>query len=324
MFQSIMIYKQSSSLYFLGALYSIAVNAATQICPLLGPDFQAPTNLCGSTTIQNAKSNLTQILNQAILTNNSTYGFFDGQNTSFSLEIFSLNDLDLVFEQHHTAPAVITYSDGTQNVDTNTTYRIGSLTKLMTVYSFLIQAGDVTFNEPVTKYVPELEAAAGNYNATEDPIDHVAWEEVTIGDLASQLADIGRDYSGFGELSGPFAPPGFTPAVAGLPPLDSLDTPICLGGSYCDRANFFRGFLKRHPVYAPSTNAIYSNAAYLILSYALENMTGIDMPTMVQDSLLIPLNLSSGTSWMLPPADNSTAIIPDGGAWGLSLGDETA
>jgi CubicO group peptidase (beta-lactamase class C family) len=62
----------------------------------------------------------------------------------------------------------------------------------------------------------------------------------------------------------------------------------------------------------------------LILSYALENMTGIDMPTMVQNSLFIPLNLSSGTSWMLPPADNSTAIIPDGGAWGLSLGDETA
>ena len=202
----------------------------------------------------------------------------------------------------------------------DTTYRIGSLTKLFSVYTFLVESGDVKFNEPVTKYIPELLEAAEALNATQNPVDYVAWEDVTIGELASQTADIGRDFAGFGELDGLANVDG---VAAGLPPLNASETAACYGGGYCTRVQFFAGFTERHPVYAPATAPIYSNAAYQILSYALENITGVDFPTMVENSLFKPLNLSAGTSWTLP-ASNSNGIIPEGAAWTIDLGDETA
>jgi CubicO group peptidase (beta-lactamase class C family) len=196
------------------------------------------------------------------------------------------------------------------------------LTKLFTVFVFLIEAGDANSNEPITKYVPELLEASEALNATENPIDYVAWEDITIGVLASQLADIGRDYSGFGELDS-ILNAGFDPTTAGLPTLNATETPVCEGGAFCNRQQFFQGFTERHPVYAPGTAPIYSNAAYMILSYALENITGIDFPTSVQNSVFSPLNLSNGTSWF-QPSFNDTAIIPDNSAWSIPLGDETA
>lgn len=312
-----------STLSLLGLFLPLTSHAYPN-CPLLGPDFPAPTKLSCSPTIQSAKAILTRALTQVINSSNSSYGPFDATNTSFSLEVFSIHESDPVFEKHFTAPAVATYQDGTKNVNSNTTYRVGSLTKLMTVYTFLIEAGDMKFNDPITKYVPELRDAAEALNATQDPIDYVAWEDVTIGELASQMSGIARDYSGFGELDSPVSGQGVDPSTYGLPPLNASAVPLCAGGAFCNRQQFFAGFTKRHPVYAPSTGAIYSNAAYMILSYALENITGIDFPTTVQNSLFTPLNLSSGTSWTLPPADNSTAIIPDGSSFALNLGDETA
>jgi CubicO group peptidase (beta-lactamase class C family) len=306
------------SALFLGACLSLTAHAVPP-CLLLGPDFPAPRKLSSSPAIQSAIANLTQVLDQTLSMNISSYGPFDAYNTSFSLEIFSTHEEAPLFINHTTAPAVSGFGAGTKSVNSNTTYRIGSVTKLFTVYTFLIQAGDKKWSDPITKYIPELEAAASCFNATQDSLDLVAWEDVTIGDLASQMADIGRDYSGFGELEllGEESP------MDGLPPLNASDVPSCAGGAGCDRAQFFAGFTKRHPVYAPGTAAIYSNAAYMILSYALENITGKAFPRLIQESLFEPLTLSSGTSWTIPE-DNSTSIIPPNGAFALDLGDETA
>lgn len=103
----------------------------------------------------------------------------------------------------------------------------------------------------------------------------MAWEDITVGDLASQLADIGRDYAGFGELDGPLNP-NFQPSTDGLPSLNATEVLICCGEGYCNRQQFFQMFTQRHPVYASASASIYPNAAYIILSYALESITGID------------------------------------------------
>jgi len=103
-------------------------------------------------------------------------------------------------------------------------------------------------------------------NAADDLLDCVVWEDVTVGELASQMAGIGRDSAGFGELE--FL--GFTSAMDGLSPLATPEVATCTGGGGCSRAQFFAGFTQRHPVYAPGTAGIYSNAAFLILLYAFE------------------------------------------------------
>ena len=78
-----------------------------------------------------------------------------------------------------------------KKIDSDTVYRLGSLTKIFTVYTWLAQDGDVKWNEPITKYVPELAQAADK--AKDDPVGNVAWDEVTVGSLAGQLSGAGRD-----------------------------------------------------------------------------------------------------------------------------------
>jgi len=76
-------------------------------------------------------------------------------------------------------------------VDADTVYRIGSLTKIFTVYTFLAEAGDIHFNSPITNYVPELAALVQNNSA--NAINRVAWEDITVGELASHMAGIASD-----------------------------------------------------------------------------------------------------------------------------------
>lgn len=67
---------------------------------------------------------------------------------------------------------------------------------------------------------------------------------------------------------------------------------------------------------------MYSNVAYQILAYALENITGFDIQTSVENSVIKPLGLSH-TSWDAP--DSSIGVIPGDFAstwWGVTLGDE--
>ena len=58
------------------------------------------------------------------------------------------------------------------------------------------------------------------------------------------------------------------------------------------RADFFDGFTKRHPVYAPFTTPVYSNAAFQILGYVIEKVAGEPYELAIQNSILKPLSLS--------------------------------
>ena len=82
---------------------------------------------------------------------------------------------------------------GVRKAGRDAVYRLGSLTKIFTVYTWLALDGDGKFNDPITKYVPELAAAAGRHGERDDPVRYVSWEDVTVGALASQMGGIIRD-----------------------------------------------------------------------------------------------------------------------------------
>lgn len=87
---------------------------------------------------------------------------------------------------------------------------------------------------------------------------------------------------------------------------------------------FFNGFTQRYPVFAPQTTPIYSNAAFRILSYVVEAVTGQTFASVVQQQILTPLQLAD-TSLSIPPA--STGVIPlseSVSGWNMGLGDEVA
>lgn len=61
---------------------------------------------------------------------------------------------------------------------------------MLAVYTYLVAAGDVPFNDPIAKYVPELAVYASRNaaNLESDPIDYFDWKSVIIGALASRMS----------------------------------------------------------------------------------------------------------------------------------------
>lgn len=113
-------------------------------------------------------------------------------STSFSLQLYSLHDAQPLLTFHHTAPSLAASKEGVTKVDSDTVYRLASVSKALTVYIYLLAIGDSSFNDPITKYVPELAEYAATRNAS-DVLGAIDWDSITVGALASQLSGIPRD-----------------------------------------------------------------------------------------------------------------------------------
>ncbi|KAL9618730.1 MAG: hypothetical protein Q9160_006609 [Pyrenula sp. 1 TL-2023] len=282
-----------------------------QPCPLLGHIFPPPTHLSSSATIiqalQALQSNFTDGVRTGILASNP----ITPNTTSFSVALFSSTEdsgdpsnpsssQPYFFDYHYTSPAHSKSTEGlgTSDVDANTTYRLGSLTQVFTVWAFLINAGEGHWHESVTKYVPELAQAVQERDPSLDLVAHVDWNAVTLGDLAGHLAGIRRDYSNSNTLS-------FGPQF-GLTSLPNNDKLAC-GTIHqpCSREEFFAGISNAVPVSSSGTTPIFSSAAFTILSYALEALTSKPFPSLLTSSLLKPLDL---TSTSLDPSSSSHTL----------------
>jgi hypothetical protein len=173
--------------HILSVVLFTAVSTCQYIsCPLLGPDYPAPSNLQDDAQIISANQNLSQQLN-SLVNSNSTH--FD-TSTSFSIQWFTAESNQSLFQYHYTGPSVAQSSNGTRNITGDSIYRVGSIAKLYTIYLFMVEAGDQYFTRPITDFVPELAQAALD---ARDSVNATQWEDITIGALASQMAGIARD-----------------------------------------------------------------------------------------------------------------------------------
>lgn len=119
---------------------------------IYGPIYQPAANASFEAFVD-ARAQATQAIEQVIATGNSTYGPFDlSLPNSFSASVFLLNSDEPIFEYHYEAPGLNgSYTKGKLTEDT--IYRTGSLGKLMTIYTWLVDIGDSVFTDPITKYV---------------------------------------------------------------------------------------------------------------------------------------------------------------------------
>lgn len=88
-------------------------------------------------------------------------------------------------------------------------------------------------------------------------------------------------------------------------------------------AEFFNGLLKAHPAAPTSSTPIYSNAAFQVLAYALETLSGQAYPDLLIDKIIKPLGLTQ--SFYNKPSI-SLGVIPSNpsdSGWELPMGDET-
>jgi CubicO group peptidase (beta-lactamase class C family) len=170
------------SLWTLSALALSAEAIKTTGCPLLGPAFPAPTALSEDPTFSSKAEELTSKLNEAI----------EDGSLSFAVQVFSSEEDHSAFGFYHTDDPIKVGSVGVKEVDEDTMFRIGSISKLWTMYLFMTLEGTRYFHEPVSKYVPELQI---EYSSAQekDKINYLQWSDVTIGELASHQAGLARD-----------------------------------------------------------------------------------------------------------------------------------
>lgn len=163
-------------------------------CPLLGPAFPAFSLDTNDKTVAGALQELTKRFDTLVSTNTGVHGDVSA-NTTFSIALFSSDtgnaeDEPFFWQYHYTAPTLNQSLVGSHAAGKDSIYRIGGLTEVFTVWSLLFtRNGDQIFDDPVTKYLPEL----GNSTKEQDVIKHVKWDDVTVGQLASHMSGIARD-----------------------------------------------------------------------------------------------------------------------------------
>ncbi|KAJ5368601.1 uncharacterized protein N7496_008361 [Penicillium cataractarum] len=295
-------------------LLHIAVIDAIHLCPLQGPIWPAPTGLSNDATVQSALKNITKTIQNA-----SDAGNFSG--ASLSLEIFDTSSSNALLTYAHTAKEINT-TLGVSKVDENTVFRIGSTSKMFPMLLLLIQGGFSPLQDPISKYIPELKAAAddllGNSTKRNNGIDYTRWNEITVGELASHLAGIARDY---GVLD--LTEQASLLQSLGFPALPPAQIPPCGVPNPCSRKQFFDGMLQSHPIVPTSSTPIYSNAAFQVLGYVVEALAnGKDFEKVMKEKITKPLNMAH-TFYTTP--NSSLGVIPSYQGeywWDFDIGEE--
>lgn len=258
----------------------LAAPSANAYCPPTGPVLPPPN-------LADCSSNLTSDLRQMLSAISSQ------TDATFSVQVTSRNRT--FFEHHHTGTTLADI--GTAEVDGDSVYRLASVTKVFTVLALLLQEG-VNLDLPASHYVAELDGVPG-------------YEDVTLRMLASQLGGVPRDGYMFDITSGltpdqlkEFGLPSIEPP-ANVPKCDAIsqDQPPCT------RSEFFDVLAGAGKTWQPGDRAAYSNLAYIILGFAVENITGSAYVDVVRDEITEPLGMTS-TSY-LAPSDLDRLVVPN-------------
>jgi hypothetical protein len=159
---------------------------------LLGPTFPPPRLLITNDNFLFASSQLSSQLRSSLEQGKTPFGNLTPGASSVSISMTSTAQESTIFDFNFTGSSLNVSAGGTDQVSGDSVFRIGSISKLLTVYAFLLNDGMAHWGKPVTNYVPEICQAAQRWRNNSE-LDYVRWEEVTLGDLASHMSGISRD-----------------------------------------------------------------------------------------------------------------------------------
>ncbi|KAI8945953.1 beta-lactamase/transpeptidase-like protein [Xylaria longipes] len=261
---------------------------AKKNCPIYGLSYPKPDNLFEYGGIGGAASALDSLFEERIDNANNT----GSDKFSYSVEVFAASEQQPLWSHYWTAKNLATMNTtGVKKVDGDTVYRIGSLTKIFSMLTFLAEVGDSSWNEPISKFIPEITAMIADGPDTS--------HSLTTPDWGSKMV------------------------AMGLPVLADVDIPPCGNAPVCNRTQFFEGLKKLPPTFSPFVTPAYSDVGYVLLGYALEKMTGKSFQQSFEDKLVKPLNLSH-TFYKTP--NDSLGVIPGGRyvtTWAFNMGNES-
>jgi len=177
---------QAISLLALSALLPGQVQGSPD-CPIKGPALPTPKKPSANAAVKAVVADLT-----AKFDARAAAGDLPSTNVSWSIEIWSANEPGLIWSHYHTQSNLNKINNtGVSKVDTNTVFRLGSLTKVFSVFTWLAADGDAKWRTPITEYLPELKELQAR--TAKNSVYHFNWDEITVGALMSQMSGLPRD-----------------------------------------------------------------------------------------------------------------------------------
>ncbi|KAM0273589.1 hypothetical protein ACHAQH_008252 [Verticillium albo-atrum] len=129
-------------------LATLATAQSSPLCAFLRPVFPRPADPASEPAILYAVAQL-----NSSLEGHGANGTFDSLETTLFISVFGKGQ---TFLDYGYAPPSMEGKLTASVLDENTIFRIGIVSKLVTVYSLLAKVGMELLNDPVTKWVPEL------------------------------------------------------------------------------------------------------------------------------------------------------------------------
>ncbi|KAM0425800.1 hypothetical protein ACHAPT_009051 [Fusarium lateritium] len=239
---------------------SAARIVATDDVPLIGPAFLSNFDYSKSKAIEDAKTKFPGLIDDLF-----SSGELNKTDLIFSLDVFSATTNTSIYSYKHVG------KDGEKaltagKLSDTTISRTGSVSKLFTAYAVVAKGGIEVFSHPVTKYLPELKG-----NSSDNPLDRIDWDEITVGALASHQAGTGGAAD-------------FLIAQANTTTNPSIE----------DFLKHMRDV--KRPVMSPYHNALYSDGGYSLLGLVLARMVGKPYGEAIKEVLFEPLGLDHMSS----------------------------
>ncbi|KAF2094653.1 beta-lactamase/transpeptidase-like protein [Rhizodiscina lignyota] len=311
----------------LHTLFLVPLTLASVLADFTGPSYPAPHDLTSKKSlIPAAWKNTTAVLQKYIDSGNKSTTVSDGissmWNVTFSVGMFSLHDpaaTDLQF--HYTSPEVANAANGTHKVDSDSIYRIASVTKVFTVLAGLLNLNETDWSRPLSDIVPALRDYSKKNPGEKDPVYTVEWDKITPLALSAQIGGVPRDawpesdllataeielvLGGDKQAVPDLIEEGFPP----VPTNDPLAFPPCLVPT-CGESQWIAGLEDRHPSFLPFTSPGYSDNGFASLGLAISHLTGKNMTQLYQESIFGPLGMSSSNSSTPPESLWYRSVIP--------------
>ncbi|KAF4960451.1 hypothetical protein FGADI_942 [Fusarium gaditjirri] len=247
--------------------------------PLTGPSFLPNFDISKTDFLNEAKEKFPSLIEELFDTK-----ILNKTDLIFAVDVFSASTNDSLYSYFHVGD---TYKDTLTkgNLTEDTIFRIGSVTKVFTVYAIIAKAGIEALSYPVSIFLPELLG-----NSSSNPLERIDWSEITVGALATHQAG----------TSGPGQYFKLNP--------DSLG----------DR----KGFLEymrdtQAPTMGPWRSALYSDAGFGVLTMILERLTGQEYKDAIRDTIFEPLGMDSSSA-VVPNGSDVDAVARTGlVSWGV-------
>ncbi|KAJ5182926.1 alkaline D-peptidase [Penicillium capsulatum] len=290
---------------------------------LPGPRYPAPRDISTkSSAVATGWHNVTKTLDETL--HGGGLGKVPSallKNTTFSMGMFSLHDQEgNSMHYHHTAKSTLNGTYGSKKVDSDTIYRVASVSKLITTYAGMIKLEENDWNTPLSDIFPDFKKAVRKMAKKHDSVRNIQWDKITVGDIAAHIGGVPR-------LGLPVSTDFLLTSLAdpsilkkwGLPSskLSELEAQYpCLrnalaGSRNCSVLEYTQGIVADPPRYLPATSPLYSDSGFILLGGALSNLTGKSMDDLYRKAVFEPLGLKNTSSH--PPTDPKViarSVIP--------------